>query len=346
MCIAILTKPGIVVSDDHLKNSQETNPDGCGLAWVQPGGKLKVFKTLDFAEFKRVYAKVCAKFPESNKLIHFRIRTHGNVDVQNCHPFVVDKDHAFIHNGTITMTAPSDKAAAYSDTFLFNKHILQNINLNIPNWMTEYWIKAMLQKMIDHSKIVVLRSDNNVLIVNEDKGHWLDDVWYSNYSYKASKATYSYGGKGKEHQNNKDWRKQVEAERKFRESVPGATHVLYGYDDIKMYAARWNREKCWNEVYDAAYNAWRKWSSIDKMIDFKWERDNGQTPVDRGLVYNKPTSKPTNVIALPFHGTESCEMCGDKVFKEDLQSVETAYGTLLMCKGCKSIWKTGMMIGG
>ena len=51
-----------------------------------------------FKEFYKEYK------PHGDKqvLIHFRIKTHGPIDKNNCHPFLVNNSLGFIHNGIIT----------------------------------------------------------------------------------------------------------------------------------------------------------------------------------------------------------------------------------------------------
>ena len=125
MCIALVKKAGAVIENSVLVNCFENNSDGCGMAWIDTDRTIQVYKTLDYNEFIAEYNKVISTTcNESDMLIHFRIKTHGKVDVANCHPFVINDDAVFIHNGTISgLPTDPDK----SDTWMFNETILQHL---------------------------------------------------------------------------------------------------------------------------------------------------------------------------------------------------------------------------
>ena len=182
MCIAIVKKAGKVLNKEVLKRCFDANPDGAGFAYINTDfvevKRLTVYKTLDFEKFWVKYEKAQRLFPESNFLIHFRIKTHGVVDVTNCHPFFINEDECFIHNGIIT-GLPTSKDE--SDTMMFNKHILQKLD---KGWHKNDGMKKLIEDYIGYSKIAFLNVDNEFEIFNETKGDWIDDIWYSNSSYK------------------------------------------------------------------------------------------------------------------------------------------------------------------
>lgn len=357
MCIAIVTKPNTIISDEHLLQSYTSNPDGCGLAWIGHGGRLKTYKTLDFERFKKAYADICEKYPESSKLIHFRVKTHGEVDINNCHPFVIDQHHAFIHNGTISMTAPPLNSK-FSDTFMFNHHILKNISANIPDWMNQKWVQVMLSKMIDHSKIAVLRADNTVLIVNEHKGHWNteNDTWYSNDTYKQTRVKYYGSGVTYSRLTKKEAEDLIA-------SVAGAEFIVYGYTNA-AWPARYNQKTKMTEAWDKAYFRWRPWNNKEKYYDWELEKDLFATPHMLGWIWDKDNSdkqgyedklalrnkvnetygKRTpkdNVLALPFNSKSPCELCGELVNEADLTHNKGHWGDFTMCETCAAQWTEG-----
>jgi predicted glutamine amidotransferase len=189
MCIAILNISGLV-PEIHIRNSFDNNYDGCGLAWIE-AGKIKTYKTMkDLSTFIKTYKQI----RQSNTLpilLHFRISTHGKTNLQNVHPFMIGEKMAMIHNGMIDFPL-IDKDL--SDTHNFSNFLSkmsdyeQFIN---PNSIESQYIQDTCG---NHSKMVFLSSNGKYQIYNEDKGHWIDDSWYSNYTYQSC-GLYDFGGK-------------------------------------------------------------------------------------------------------------------------------------------------------
>ena len=85
MCIIICNTAGLIPKET-LSICNESNPDGMGLLYSD-GNKLFTFKELtDFENFYSYYHKVRTTFPDAVIGLHFRIKTHGAVNIHNCHP--------------------------------------------------------------------------------------------------------------------------------------------------------------------------------------------------------------------------------------------------------------------
>jgi hypothetical protein len=130
-------------------------------------------------------------------ILHFRWATHGEVNVENCHPFEL-KDGALIHNGVISgmgtssyskyYTPPKGKACEAecddrSDTREFVEDYLADMGVS-----ELLSAKKLIEHTIGYSKLVTIHHDGSVHIFNERSGHWRNGVWYSNDSYKPAKA--------------------------------------------------------------------------------------------------------------------------------------------------------------
>lgn len=189
MCIAILKPGSIKIPESYLINSYQNNSDGCGFAYIRTDllgiPKLVVEKTMDFNIFLKKYNRAFKNNPESHFLIHFRIATHGTVDKFNCHPFKINKNLAFIHNGVITGL---ELCKERSDTQVFNDTVLKKLP---KEWEKNKSISKLIEKFIGVSKLVTLDINGEYNIYNEKLGHWNEGCWFSNKSYIA-KTTVVY----------------------------------------------------------------------------------------------------------------------------------------------------------
>lgn len=183
MCIIIVNK-NKMLSRATLENSFENNSDGAGMAYVE-NGVVKVFKELtDFDKFYKKYIEVRKK----NKLpilLHFRITTHGYVDIQNTHPYIVEKSKLVVmHNGIIDIECDNK---AMSDTWHFTREYLKPLYLEDKNFLKKDHIRRLLGKSIPSSKLAFLDASGSVTIINQQLGE-TDEAgnWYSNSSYKHS----------------------------------------------------------------------------------------------------------------------------------------------------------------
>ena len=177
MCIAIYKPEGIEIPQETLERCYRVNSDGAGYMFHK-NGKLYVKKGFfSFDDFWRSYKKDKRK----EAVIHFRIKTHGVINEENCHPYKVNDDLAFVHNGIISGYSDTHK----SDTWLFNEDIVQPF---VRKWgnleIFEDPIKKLIENRIGYSKLIFMDNHGNTKIFNEDKGEWFEGVWYSNTGYK------------------------------------------------------------------------------------------------------------------------------------------------------------------
>ena len=117
-------------------------------------------------------------------MLHFRIGTSGKIDLNNCHPFTVNNNLAFVHNGIINSIELTN--INYSDTWHFNKLLKQ-----LPNdFLNNKAITELLSNYIEYSKLIFLDNKGAFKIINEDLGHWNNNNWFSNNSYKTEKYSF------------------------------------------------------------------------------------------------------------------------------------------------------------
>lgn len=174
MCIAILKPYDKTISESTLRQCATRNPDGCGFAYCE-GGKIYIKKFMDFERFLSSYKEVENK---SNMLIHFRIATHGKVEVDNCHPFKLNSRMALIHNGIISGYGDRN---SLSDTRDFIDRVIGKISYKM--WKNPSF-RQLVKDAIGYSKLAILDISGDYYIVNEESGIWDNGIWYSNSSYK------------------------------------------------------------------------------------------------------------------------------------------------------------------
>lgn len=190
MCIAILNKVG-TLPKEYIQNSWDNNYHGAGLAFSD-GTRIVTYKTDTNADnFYKKYKKYRKQYPDVPFLLHFRISTHGTISVDNLHPFVINDNVALIHNGMVDLTDHS-KTDHRSDT----RYLCEEILANMPDgWHRSSGVHKLIGEVGGWSKFVLLDIDHNYSIIGEDAGHWADDNWYSNNSYKQVNRYVDYGGK-------------------------------------------------------------------------------------------------------------------------------------------------------
>lgn len=186
MCIAIYKDAGKLISKATLQECFDSNPDGAGFLYVE-NRKLHLQKGFfTFEEFYEAYLP----HEEKQCLIHFRIKTHGKINADMCHPFMVTNNLGFIHNGVITGYSNGDT----SDTYQFNEEVLQPLVEKFGrNCIHNPALKELIEDRIGYSKLVFLDANGKYEIYNESKGVWDAGVWYSNTSYRPVVTNqYSY----------------------------------------------------------------------------------------------------------------------------------------------------------
>lgn len=198
MCLALYKPAKATLNKAEMQSAFKSNPDGAGFAYYDPA--------LRRVEIQRGYFTFDALWHDLEPImedkcpliLHFRWATHGDVNVENCHPFAL-KDGALIHNGVISGMGTKTSYSKYytttatncdtecgddrSDTREFVEDFLAGMNVNVLRSA-----KKLIEHTIGYSKLVTIHNDGSVIIFNEQMGHWRGGVWYSNDSYKPYKA--------------------------------------------------------------------------------------------------------------------------------------------------------------
>jgi glutamine amidotransferase len=204
MCIAIYKPEEKIISKATLKECYSSNPDGAGFMFSD-NKQLNIQKGFfNFDSFYNAYKQ----HQDKKVVIHFRIKTHGEINETNCHPFAVNNSLAFVHNGIINGLDGDKKL---SDTIHFNEQILQPL---VNKWgnlaLFQDPMINLIESRIGYSKLIFLDRHGNHKIMNESKGQWDDGVWYSNNSYKPYVAPVTpWENKSNWYDTKYDWKNNV-----------------------------------------------------------------------------------------------------------------------------------------
>ena len=165
MCIIIYKPAAMLLSAETIQTAFENNSHGAGFAYVDNGtvNIKKGFFTL--AAFNEAYEP----YKAHQAILHFRIRTHGTYEAENCHPLEVTPNLVFAHNGVL-YKMPTHKEN--SDTVQFNELILKNLIRIYGKRLV--FDKHFIPILDDYSmsKFVFLDHTGQFSIINEKDGEW------------------------------------------------------------------------------------------------------------------------------------------------------------------------------
>jgi len=167
------------------------NADGIGFMYGTKDG-LKVNKFLPKSEKDaRAFIK---RLPNDDRdvAIHFRMTTHGDTDLINCHPYdVVPGWIAMMHNGILSMGNAADKSK--SDTWHFIKNYLSGPVEKHPELIYETQFLTLLADYIGNNRFVFMNGEGRMSHVNFSQGIEHDGMWFSNtYAWTPSMLIPSY----------------------------------------------------------------------------------------------------------------------------------------------------------
>lgn len=194
MCLLITQNHNSArLSDDWLEDFYDFNSDGVGVMYAQ-NDQLVIEKVLpknahQFVAFYRehIEGKTCA--------FHLRMRTHGAIDLDNCHPYEVlnKKEHGLdlwlMHNGVLATGNAKDLTK--SDTWHYIRDYLRPMLENNPDFaFTQSFADIVGTHIGSSNKFVLMDNSGRMATINRDSGVFWAGLWLSNtYAWSASKNT-------------------------------------------------------------------------------------------------------------------------------------------------------------
>lgn len=194
MCILIHQKEGVTLDADMIADFYQKNSDGFGALLMLPDASGKEHLTMikKIGGVKSIAETYYEHIAGRNALMHFRWRTHGEVDLENCHPYKVTDDLWMMHNGVLHTGNEDDKSK--SDTWHYIRKFLLPIIRQDPSLIFDAAFRALVESHIGASnKFAFMDTKGRIALYNQKHGVEHMNCWFSNtYAWSPSKFGYVY----------------------------------------------------------------------------------------------------------------------------------------------------------
>jgi len=191
MCLLVESHATTVLPEALLASVYRKNSDGLGVMWAEDG-LLKTHKALprNLQEFLDFYER----FIKGKECYwHARWRTHGNIDLANCHPYHVYGDGApmpvaLMHNGVLQTGNAAD--TSMSDTWHYINDFIIPTTRDAPQiiFVPEY-AKIIASHIGSGNKFALMNHLGQMQTVNRQAGVTYNGAWFSN-TYAWDSHTY------------------------------------------------------------------------------------------------------------------------------------------------------------
>lgn len=152
-----------------------SNPDGLGVMYVNSRGLQRIKSLPKDAVEAREFIE---RLPDDDRqlALHWRWKTHGHIDMENCHPYDIEAGvSAMMHNGVLHTGNKAD--ATKSDTWHFARGYLAG---STPDTLHDPNFAFLLGEFIGDNRFAIMTADGRLTVVNQEQGIEHGDVWFSN----------------------------------------------------------------------------------------------------------------------------------------------------------------------
>lgn len=170
-------------TDEFLRGVYTRNSDGIGVMWSEDN-KLHFRKLLPKTVTEAI-AFFRANAENKDCCVHWRMKTHGHIDYENCHPYPVfgfDNEHhhpmLLMHNGVLS--SGNSKDLTKSDTWHFIRDTLRPLLADFPDIVFNEVFIALLGKHIGNNRFAIMDHTGKCAIINKGQGVEYEGSWLSN----------------------------------------------------------------------------------------------------------------------------------------------------------------------
>lgn len=152
-----------------------SNPDGLGVMYVNSLGLQRIKSLPKDAVEAREFIE---RLPDDDRqlALHWRWKTHGHIDMENCHPYDIEAGvSAMMHNGVLHTGNKAD--VTKSDTWHFARGYLAG---STPDTLHDPNFAFLLGEFIGDNRFAIMTADGRLTVVNQEQGIEHGDVWFSN----------------------------------------------------------------------------------------------------------------------------------------------------------------------
>lgn len=297
MCILIHHTADTSFSDEVLRDFYSHNPDGFGLMFGD-GKKIHVTKSLGSVDETIALYRDIAEGREC--ILHYRMKTHGNIDTANCHPYRVTDELWLAHNGILSAGNPIRKEM--SDTWHIIEYIIRPIAESNMDMLFTADFQEYLGELIGSSnKFALCHADGRIAVINRDAGVEHFGAWLSNtYAWSASKHGFQHKGVSNRYSSYFDYYDGYDS---YNYNVTPKTQTQTQEPIYEQYD--------YDEVVRDAYKCWLKGEhSLQNWIDYNPEKT-------KCLLTEWYDLEPEEIHALVYERTDEAFEWISDLFKSD-----------------------------
>jgi len=164
----------LLSTPDLIEDIYSHNEDGYGVMYGSASGPKIIKKLPKSANQLR---KLIARLPQDDRMVamHLRMRTHGNYDLSNCHPYAIAGGGYLMHNGVLSIGNALDTSK--SDTWHYCRTYLDN---GVDGSVHSEEVLGIIGKHIGSNVFAIMTDDGQISLVNADRGIESNGVFFSN----------------------------------------------------------------------------------------------------------------------------------------------------------------------
>lgn len=308
MCILIHHPVGSVLTDAHFEDFYDRNPDGFG-AIVNNSHGVQVIKHVGtLEEVQQLYRDHVMGY---DAVIHMRWRTHGDINLDNCHPYEVVPGMWMSHNGILSTGNSADPTR--SDTWHYIQNFLRPILLENPELIHVPAFQTYIGNHIGYNnKFGFMTDDGRSVIINRGAGIEHQGVWFSNtyawtphkfgyqtsYQYGSS-PSYAYPSYSKStSQKDFDFTKPTKHRKAKAKKAPTKKSIANAVGKCSEDTYKRIIRSCWNEVELDGFHGALRWCHDNPMkaMHFIYKAYPNENPQEVSDIVNNEPDYAANQI--------------------------------------------------